>query len=78
MVYQINMGIRGLATNNQVETAKQVGERLADLVRKFLETKSHSRMDIIERMDDALLNDCGLIETKKFEMKKNRIMTKNV
>jgi hypothetical protein len=78
VIYQISLGIRGLAFGQQADAGKQAADRLADLVKKFLEAKTDSRMEIIERLDDTLLNDCGLIETKKFETKKNRIMTKNV
>jgi hypothetical protein len=67
-----------MSTTSAADAAKQASDRLADLVRKLLDKKGECRMDMIERMDDSLLNDCGLIETKKFETKKNRIMTKNV
>lgn len=78
VLYQVNLTLSMAAASSSDSGASEVKAKLFELIRLFVDRGDNNRMAVIERLDDQVLKNCGLIELQNFEKKKNRLMTKNL
>jgi hypothetical protein len=78
VIWLTSLNIKNIIATKQRQGDTNLNEQLAEVVNLFVENNQISKLKLMEKLDDTILGDCGLIETENFKRKRIRIMTRNM
>jgi hypothetical protein len=78
IIWLTSLNIKSQIASKPVQSDPSPNEQLAEVVSLLLENNKISKLKLMEKLDDSILGDCGLIETEAFKRKRIRNMTRNM